>query len=74
MAADVRVYVDVRADDGGDVEVGDLPQLSHREVACSTALQVEYTTSSEVLTVVLPHDAEREAEYIQWKKIITCSQ
>lgn len=57
-AADV--HVDVRADDGGDVEVEDLPQLSHREVACSTAPQVEYKTSSEVLKVALPDDAERE--------------
>lgn len=72
-AADVRVDVDVHVDDGGDVEVADLPQLSHREAACSTALQVEYTTSLEALKVALPGDAEREAEYTQWNKIITCS-
>jgi len=72
-AADVRADVHVRVDDGGDVEVADLPQLSHREAACSTALQVEYTTSSGALKVALPDDAEREAEYTQWNKIITCS-
>jgi len=72
-AADVHVDVDVHVDDGGDVEVADLPQLSHREAACSTALQVEYTTSSEALKLALPDDAEWEAEYTQWNKIITCS-
>jgi len=71
--ADVCVDVDVHVDDGDDVEVADLPQLSHREAACSTALQVEYTTSSEALKVALPDDAEREAEYTQWNKIITWS-
>jgi hypothetical protein len=70
---DVRVDVDVHVDDGGDVEVADLPQLPHREAACSTTLQAEYTTSLEALKVVLPDDAEREAEYTQWNNIITCS-
>jgi hypothetical protein len=69
---DVRVNVDVHVDDGGDV-VADLPQLPHREAACSTTPQVEYTTSSEALKVALPDDAEREAEYTQWNNIITCS-
>lgn len=72
-AAGVRVDVGVRVDDGGDVEVADLPQPSHREAACSTVLQVECTTSSEALMVVLPDGAEREAEYTQWDKIITRS-
>jgi len=71
-AADVRVDVDVHVDDGGDVEVADLPQLPHQEAACSTALQVEYTTSSVALKVALSDDAEREAEYTQWNKIIKC--
>ena len=72
-AADVRADVDVHVDDGGDVEVADLPQLSHREAAYSTALRVECMTSSGALKVALPDDAEREAEYTQCNKIITCS-
>jgi hypothetical protein len=61
-AARVRVHVDVRVDDGGDAVVADLLQPRNRVAACSTALQVECTTSSEALMAVLPGGVGRVAE------------
>jgi hypothetical protein len=71
-AAGVRVGVHVGVDGGGDAEAVD-PLQSHREAACSTALQAECMISSAALMAGLPGGVARVAEHRQWGNVITRS-